>query len=342
MPSLVQVFPSRISITPQRKQKQFHDMDFNRQCPSWYQEKKDQAVLNFQAVKNPFVISKASKRKIMDSINSMYMLSKPRKIEMKTGKFIYNYRMSFVTLTLPAKQFHSDTDIKSKALNQFLVELRKHYDIQNYVWKAELQKNENIHFHLLLDKYVDFQALRRRWNRCINKLGYVDKYQDKMRNMSLSAYHAMRSKNTQVKFEDSAKAYAKGKSTDWSNPNSVDVRSVYGKKELASYLAKYITKSFDPNNNDSDDMERQMSFGRSWARSYSLSKLKYQNKYLLEQIEPLINYLRNEKEHVKQIVGDFFTVFYFSAEKLNQAFNTFHKKFIFSNAEIYRYPLPHL
>lgn len=341
MASVVQVYPSRISITPQRKKKSFHDMDFNRQSPSWYRSQKSQAVKNFQGIKNPFNISKASKRKMMDSINSMYMLSNPRTINMKNNKQIFNYKMSFITLTLPSKQAHSDTVIKHQALNQFLIELRKNYDIQNYVWKAELQKNDNIHFHLLLDKYVDFQALRRRWNRCINKLGYVDKYQAHMQKMSLTDYHSLRNKNGKASFDDSSKAYAKGKACNWSNPNSVDVRSVYGKRQLASYLAKYITKSFNNEAATGEELKRQLAFGRSWSRSYSLVQLKYQNKYLLEHVQPLIRYLREETKHVKQIIGDFFTVFYFSASNLNLDFQTFHKKFMFGNAETYRYPLPY-
>ena len=341
MSSVVQVFPSRISITPKRNPLEFHKVKFNSQCWSYTNNKKAQAISNFKAIKNPFLISKASKRKIMDSINSMYMLSKPRKIEMRNKKFIYNYKMSFITLTLPATQFHSDTLIKSEALNHFLIELRKNYDIQNYLWKAELQANENIHFHLILDKYIDFQALRRRWNRILNKLGYIDKYREKMNKLTLTQYLDLRKKNADLNIATASKAYAQGKRTNWSNPNTVDVRSVFGKRDLASYLAKYITKSFNKKDTTSAELERQLKFGRSWARSYSLAKLKYQNKYLLENVLPLINYLRKETKHVKTFIGDFFTVFFFQPDKLNQAFKKFHTNFLFANAKLYNYPLPY-
>jgi len=341
MSLLVQVYPSRISITPKRKALDFHKVNFNKQCKSWYQKKSIQDIKNFNAVKNPFIISKTSKKKIMDSINSMYVLSNKRTVEMASGKKIYNFKLAFITLTLPSVQCHDDVTIKSNILNHFLIEIKKAYGVQNYLWKAEIQKNENIHFHLIVDKYIDYQALRRRWNRCINKLGYVDAYSQKMQKLSLLEYQKLRNKHKKVEFNICAKAYASGVRSGWTNPNSVDVRSVSGKKEIASYLAKYITKSFSSGGEKGSDIERELKFGRSWARSYTLSRLKYQNKYLIENVTPLINYLNSVPKLVKKITGDFFTVYYFNAEKLNLAFRTFHKKSIFGNAEIYRYPLPY-
>lgn len=337
---LVQLYPSRITLTNRREPIPFHKLNFDKNVANQLFRKQQNAESNFNVLKNPFVISKASKRKMMTSINSMYQLSEPRKVKMKNKKFIYNFRMSFITLTLPAKQNHSDIEIKKTCLNQFLVELRKHYNVKNYVWKAELQKNENIHFHLLLDQYVDFQALRRRWNRILNKLGYVDAYQERMFSMDLINYHEMRNKNGTTNFNDSAKAYAAGQKANWSNPNSVDVRSVYSKNELAAYLGKYICKSFELDNKDELSLNRQLSFGRSWFRSYSLSSLKYMNKYLESELKNLIAYLRTQKDKVHEVNNDFFTAFYFSAEQLSKQFQIFHKKFIFANAKIHGYPIP--
>ena len=337
---LLQLYPNRITLTNKRQPLAFHKVEFNKQCRSYIPQAKPVQVKNFQVIKNPFKVSKTSKKKILDSINSMYMLSQPRKIEMKTKKFIYNYRLSFITLTLPSAQVHTDTEIKQICLNQFLVEIRKHYQVKNYVWKAELQKNNNIHFHLILDRYVDFQALRRRWNRIINKLDYVEQYSNKFRALNLSQYHALRNKTQKCSFEKSKAAFAAGKKCNWTNPNSVDVRSVFSKKELAIYLGKYIAKSSPTAETTAPELARELAFGRSWYRSSTLAKLKYQNKFLAAEMTNLISYLRSKKEIVLEIQNDFFTVFYFSAEQLSKAFQTFHKKIIFENAKMYKYPIP--
>jgi len=337
---LLQLYPSRITLTNPRTKKQFHEMKFNSQCRSFFYDREKAAIKNFATVKNPFIISKASKKKIMDSINSMYCLSQPRKVEMKTGKIIFNYRLSFVTLTLPSKQIHSDTQIKKDCLNQFLIELRKNYGVDNYVWKAELQKNENIHFHIILDKYIDFQALRRRWNRIINKLGYVTAYSEKFQKINLSQYHATRNRMAPCSFEKSKTAYAAGERSKWLNPNSVDVKSVYSKKDLAVYLSKYITKPVSKNAAGAENLERELAFGRAWYRSYSLSSLKYQNKFLASEMQHLIKYLLSVPDKVLCITQQFFTAFYFSPETLSLAFQEFHKKYILANALMYRYPIP--
>jgi len=337
---VLQVYPSRITLTNKRKPLEFHKTKFNKQCKSFYTTQQTQAVENFKQDKNPFIISKASKKKIFDSINSMYALSPKRTITMRNKKELYNFKLSFVTLTLPAKQVHSDIEIKKLCLNQFLVELRKYYNVNNYLWKAELQQNKNIHFHLILDQYVDFQALRRRWNRILEKLGYISAYRDKFKNMNLTQYHEMRNQKASCSFEKSKAAFAAGKQSNWSNPNSVDVRSVLNKRNLAGYLGKYISKNVSSDEVDENTKFRQLSFGRSWFRSYSLSSLKYVNKYLACEMQELIKYLRSKKDVVLEITHDFFTAFYFSAEKLDKSFQDFLNRFLINNAKLYNYPIP--
>lgn len=340
MTQLLQLYPNRITITPQRQPLEFHKVKFNSQCHSFSKAFQDSFHTNFSKKRNSFVLSKASKKKLLDSINTMYFLSPSRKIKMKNDKWIYNYKCSFITLTLPTQQEHTDVEIKKLCLNQFLVEIRKHYNVENYVWKAELQKNENIHFHLIIDQYIDFQALRRRWNRILNKLNYVDRYQQRMSKLSLIEYHNLRNKNNNISFSDSSKAYAKGKSNGWKNPNTVDVKSVHNKRNLATYLSKYVTKDVTKEDAENIDECRQAAFGRSWYRSYSLSAIKYRNKFLADEMKTLISYLESKKEKVLKITGDYFTAFYFAAEELDKSFRAFHKKFIVANAVMYNYPFP--
>jgi len=83
---------------------------------------------------------------------------------------------TFVTLTLPSKQIHTDQKIKNECLDPFIEYLRKTFAVTAYFWRAESQLNGNIHFHILIDKYVPFGEIRRKWNKTANRLGYVDRY----------------------------------------------------------------------------------------------------------------------------------------------------------------------
>lgn len=340
--STIQLYPSRLTITNPRAKSTCQALVQSVIDKAALAVKKEQYEKNFKAVKNSFILSKASKKKIFDSINAMYSLSKPRTITMQNSKKLFNFQLSFITLTLPSDQQHSDTFLKSECLNQFLVEIRKNYDVKNYVWKAELQGNSNIHFHLILDKYIDYQALRRRWNRILEKHKYVSNYQVKMQSLSLSQYHKLRCKYKEVQFKDSAKAYAKGCSDNWRNPNSVDVRMVRSKKDLAVYMAKYICKDLSDTEPTEDELKRQLEFGRSWSRSYSLVKLKFQNKFIYSELKVLIKWFNEIPNVVKKCTGLFYEVYYFNAKTMHKSFKDWHSKIMFANAKLYNYPIPYL
>ena len=81
-----------------------------------------------------------------------------------------------VTLSLCAKQCHSDNEIKKECLTRWLNLAVSKYSIRFYYWIAEKQKNENIHFHILTDRFLDQKWVRDAWNSRLEKLGYVDTF----------------------------------------------------------------------------------------------------------------------------------------------------------------------
>ncbi len=157
-------------------------------------------------------ISDKAKRRISHGIDWLLYLANEKEFRHYKYQKNYRFRVNFVTLTLSSPQVHSDQEIKSKLLNQFLIECRSTWGIENYLWRAEPQKNGNIHFHLLTDKFIPWSELRNRWNRIQDKLGYVQR----------------------------SKHFKKG----WT-PNSTDVHSVRKVRKLGAYLAKYCTKESD-------------------------------------------------------------------------------------------------
>lgn len=118
------------------------------------------------------------------------------------------FRVNFITLTLPSCQIHSDETIKSKCLSPFLQELSNKHQVDRYLWKAERQSNGNIHFHVTINKFIHYSVIQHTWNRIVNKLGYVDRFQNK---------HGHR------------------------NPHSTEIKSVKNVKRVAAYLAAYLT-----------------------------------------------------------------------------------------------------
>lgn len=83
---------------------------------------------------------------------------------------------SFCTLTLPVKQMHSDKVLKQDLLNPFIKALQRDHGIINYLWRAEPQRNGNLHFHLFLDRYVHYDLIARYWEYHLEFKGYITAY----------------------------------------------------------------------------------------------------------------------------------------------------------------------
>ena len=81
--------------------------------------------------------------------------------------------LTFGTVTLSREQKDSDKAIKRLMLNHFIITLKRKAGIRNYLWIAEKQKNGNLHFHLLLDRWIKHKDFRQYWNDVQNCNGYL-------------------------------------------------------------------------------------------------------------------------------------------------------------------------
>lgn len=117
------------------------------------------------------------------------------------------FKCSLITLTLSSSQIHSDEVIKRELLNVFLIEAGRLWGLKNFVWRAEKQKNGNIHFHIVTDVFIDCLELRVKWNGIQEKLGYVSRF----------GLH--------------------------DNPNSTDIHSLRNVRNVGAYMRKYMVKN---------------------------------------------------------------------------------------------------
>jgi hypothetical protein len=204
-------------------------------------------------------LSEHARKRLLKAINYLFYLTKEKEIH---GKFIKSkfqenttefekgakyknsvkYKLTFITLTLPAKQVHSDNEIKSKCLNHFLTVLRRKFKVELYIWKAEKQENGNIHFHIITDKYIQWKKIRTEWNNILQKLGYISSYQKNMQNYFLKGFRPSENPKDTRSPEAQKKAYEIGKSENWTNPNSTDIHALYKVKNVAAYISKYLAK----------------------------------------------------------------------------------------------------
>ena len=267
-----------------------------------------------------FKISEHARKNLIDKINWLYFMSKSKSVTTIKGAQITNFRINFITLTLPAKQVHTTAEITSGCFNQFLTEVRTRFNLENYVWRMEFQKNGNVHYHICTDVFLDYYEVLKIWNRVIGKLGYVQKYTEKHALMSLGDYCAAYGNGGTVPFDVLKKRYVKGRALGWKIPNSVDVKSVVGQKKIAFYISKYFGKSAKHavNCNELDTEENSKGL-RLWFCSRSLSRLKKIVDFIPAFDIDLLSIVKTAKDFFT-VVHQYCTTFYFSfAELANDA-----------------------
>lgn len=253
------------------------------------------------------VMSDKALKRIENALKWLLFMSPWKKIYHREEKRWVKFRLCFVTLTLPAPQQHDDRTIKHDLLYQLLDELRKDCDVEHYVWRAEKQANGSIHFHLIVNKFIPHTLLRIKWNRIVNKLGYVDRYQAKMQTAIHDFGDYYRLHRGQGSYEKLLKRYHVGRMTNWTNPNTIDIHSVVKIRNLAAYLGKYIAKDLKKEYARIEDIPDHLRVkGRLWGLSQSLSQLKNVTTEVTQAIDNDINTIINWAKE-KVFYGEHFT-----------------------------------
>lgn len=148
---------------------------YNR-FPSEHQ--KLQSEINFEKKTFNGYMSKQTKSYITKILDLWYQSCKYWNRYYSKSNQASKKKLTFLTLTLPAVQIHTDNEIKRNILNHFIIACQRTGIFDYYFWRAEKQKNGNIHFHLLVDKFIDMVKLQELWCKCLEPYGYIKAYQD--------------------------------------------------------------------------------------------------------------------------------------------------------------------
>lgn len=222
-------------------------------------------------------LSEHSQRKLRKAITWLTASALPKKYFSDKDEKYFTFRLNFITLTLAAPvTSYSDMEIKRLLLNSFLQDLKRDFGLQSYVWKAEVQDNGNLHFHITTDCYIHWQDIRKYWNHVLRKAGFIDLYreiQEKWHKHGFNPRPELFSAYSTTKKKHVARwplckqyaAYQRGKAEKWSNPNSTDVHSVKRIRDLAAYLIDYMCKK--------EEGKRPIE-GKIWGCSKNLQNIK--------------------------------------------------------------------
>lgn len=150
-----------------------------------------------------FATRKILRKRLSEYYDSMYAVGQYYR---KKKEIVH----PIVTLTLPSRQKHGDNELKAQCLAKIIDLMKSKYDIRFYYWIAEKQQNDNIHFHMLTDRFIEHEWLRKAWNQRLEGLGYIDEFERKFGHR---------------------------------NPNSTDIHAIKNLARSSDYVTKYTSKA---------------------------------------------------------------------------------------------------
>lgn len=278
--------------------------------------------------KHNFNISKKAGERIREKITWLYTLAKKQTVTTHKGKILSDFKMSFITLTIPSTQKHKSSEITKDCLNQFITELAEKHNLKNYVWRLEFQKNGNIHYHIACDIFINYLECKRVWNRIIEKKGYISDYAQKFEKMNFNEYYKIYHKIGVEDYKELRGRYNVGLATHWREPNTVDTRNVSSSKKISYYISKYITKNSNQQPNPIIE-ERDGNSGniRLWFCSRSLSKLTKIDIFL-DEVCDLTDNIFDNLQDFQTYIHDYCKVLYFNISgQLNSVKRSFWELF---------------
>lgn len=156
-------------------------------------------------------VSAGAKKRLTRAIVLLCESTQERKIYNEITNRNFKHRMSFITLTITTTERNlSGKEAYKLLLRPFLQWLRRQQKVTTYIWKAELQKRGQIHYHLTTPSYINCHRLKNAWNKFQQKAGLLEEWYQKKHHY---------------------------------NPNSTDIREVRKIKDVAAYMIKEICKS---------------------------------------------------------------------------------------------------
>lgn len=223
------------------------------------QQSKKQANTDGQSISNE---QSTNKEKVKDR---NIISNNKKSINWERNKNVLETKLSFLTLTLPTKQKNDDKEIKRQCLNSFMIKIVKDCNIKVWLWVAELQKNGNIHFHILIDSYVPFVVIDidnnilfvGTKNKCDNFA--TNNVSKKYKSISYAQYVWNNALEKLGYITDFCQKFGHNQ------PPTTHIEIIKQAKTAAAYITKYITK----NNSNMAKSIRKIE-GRLWGCSDGL------------------------------------------------------------------------
>lgn len=155
-------------------------------------------------------MTQGTRKRLTRCATLLAQVAKPKWITNPVNGQLQHHRLSFITLTVASGHNITAQDGHKLLLSHFLQWLRREHDVKTYIWKAELQRRGQLHYHVTTPTFIHYKDIRAKWNELQLKAGLLKEFAEK---------HGH------------------------TDPNSTDIHEVRHVKDMARYLVKELAKS---------------------------------------------------------------------------------------------------
>lgn len=153
--------------------------------------------------------SDAAKSRMKKAIDIMIQSNETRIVYNPITQNYFPFRFNFITLTISDLRIRQASECYDKLLKPFLRVIRDKFSC-SYIWKLELQRRGQVHYHLTTNKFIEYDFIKSKWNQLQRRAGMLENYAYRY-----GHYHA----------------------------NSTDVHAVRNIKNWGAYMSKYMSKN---------------------------------------------------------------------------------------------------
>jgi len=194
-------------------------------------------------------LTDGAKKRLSKAIDLLCQSIRPVKVRSCIHGRLITHRVSFITLTISHQENLSARESYDKAFVHFMQWMRRTAGVTTYVWKCEVQKRGQIHYHITTPSYLDYREIRTKWNALQQRNGWLDSYH-------LKHGHY--------------------------NPNSTDIHEAKKIDNMSSYLIKEFCKAIQNPNTDGKIWDCSLNLKK--FKYYSFSEEQRHNELISDLI----------------------------------------------------------
>src|SRR5574337_78305 len=134
------------------------------------------------------VVTEGAAKRIRTAVDILLQITPHRTVKNPATGKSFKHWLSFITLTIPGNEQHVNVKFANKnLLAPWIRIMRKKHTMLTYVWKAEFQKNGQLHYHITTPSVIHHSFNKDTWNNILSSNGLLKQWMKQHNNTFLNS-----------------------------------------------------------------------------------------------------------------------------------------------------------